>query len=97
MAVDRELSTADVVEGRFSARGLVTVKVDGSIAHFEATGPFNEKLRAAAAVIQERVFLELVAQGRWSRLSIFHDSAHDKPTHSGAVCQDIVLSRVFPG
>lgn len=70
----QDFTTAFVKEGIFRTHGLVKVKIDGDIAHYEAWGPFNEELVAAYIQIQELVLPKMAAKGCWGDFSIFHTS-----------------------
>lgn len=72
-------STDDVVQSRFAPHGRVTMRFEGDILFYDATGPFNIELVDSLAIAQRDILTTANHQGPWVSVSIMRNSLLASP------------------
>lgn len=72
-------STAQVNISPFNQHGVVDIRMEGDVIHYQATGPFNTELIDSLAVAQRDFLLAAKPQGAWVSIATILSSCMTSP------------------
>ena len=72
-------STAQVNISPFNQHGVVDIRMDGRVIHYQATGPFNTELLDSLAIAQRDFLLAAQPQHPWVSIATIRVSAMTSP------------------
>lgn len=75
----KKRSTSQIKTSQFTPHGVVELWMEGSLMHYEATGPFNTELVDCLAIAQRDYLLATRPQGAWVSVCTVVGNAMSSP------------------